>query len=340
MTIETVERGRLTGVTAVHQLVLFVAVWCLVSFTVSPRAYLDLTAWHLAMMTLASPVIVVIALGVPSLIAGWDSPVRYVHDKVNSRWANALFVAVGFALCLAAFSTLKTTFPEVVPFWADKWLANADKSLYGHSPWRFAHAAVGRFWAGWLFNAYEYLWTLEWLCVPIALAFCASVRTQLRYYWALALTFVIGGLIVAAIFSSGGPIFYDRILGSTRFAELDAKLIGLVNIGLVLGLSLQPLSVRPRRSRQRHFGHAQHACRRRLPERLPACLHQQMGGARRLAVCRGDHVWIRLYRLALFAGRLCVDPDRFGDLVCDRPLAAANAPGLSAALRRRPVTAW
>ncbi len=231
MTIETVERGRLTGVTAVHQLVLFVAVWCLVSFTVSPRAYLDLTAWHLAMMTLASPVIVVIALGVPSLIAGWDSPVRYVHDKVNSRWANALFVAVGFALCLAAFSTLKTTFPEVVPFWADKWLANADKSLYGHSPWRFAHAAVGRFWAGWLFNAYEYLWTLEWLCVPIALAFCASVRTQLRYYWALALTFVIGGLIVAAIFSSGGPIFYDRILGSTRFAELDAKLIGLANIG-------------------------------------------------------------------------------------------------------------
>ena len=80
MTIETVERGRLTGVTAVHQLVLFVAVWCLVSFTVSPRAYLDLTAWHLAMMTLASPVIVVIALGVPSLIAGWDSPVLYVHD--------------------------------------------------------------------------------------------------------------------------------------------------------------------------------------------------------------------------------------------------------------------
>lgn len=231
MTIETVEREQPVRVTGVHHFVLFAAVWCLVSLAVSPKAYLDLVAWHLAVLAGTSPIILTIALGIPALALGRDSPVRYIGDRMSSRWQNALFVAFGLACCLAAFSTLKTTFPEVVPFWADKWLANADKSLYGHAAWRYAHAAIDRFWAGWLFDAYEYLWTLEWFCVPIALAFCAGMRTQLRYYWAMALTFLIGGIVIAAIFSSGGPIFYDRLLGSTRFAELNTRLIGLANIG-------------------------------------------------------------------------------------------------------------
>lgn len=48
-----------------------------------------------------------------------------------------------------------------------------------------------------------------------------------RYVWLFFLSWVVAGNIVALAGSSVGPIFYDRVMGTERFADLHASLDAL-----------------------------------------------------------------------------------------------------------------
>lgn len=72
--------------------------------------------------------------------------------------------------------------------------------------------------------AYAKIWFLEWFGMVYVAGYKLPGRQHLRYLWALALVMSVIGTVFAMLFSSVGPILYDRLLGGDRFSGLEAAL--------------------------------------------------------------------------------------------------------------------
>ena len=142
-----------------------------------------------------------------------------------------VFVAVQvFAFSAAAFSALKTALPSVIPFWLDPPLASLEERLLGSPPWMLSHRYLG-----WATPAIDLVYA-SWLPVQTA-AFYAIVACRPSAWKTKALvTYSVAWLLIgiggAYLFSSAGPIFYDRLFGGDTFG------------GLALALHDAPIAVR------------------------------------------------------------------------------------------------
>jgi hypothetical protein len=129
---------------------------------------------------------------------------------------------LGFQLVglqMAALTWLKEMIPFVAPFWADPMLALLERSILTIDAWRLVPEALVRpldavypTWA-----PIKFLALLLMLCLP---ASTLKARAMLAYFLTLGLMGVTGQYL----FSSVGPIFYDRIVGGDDFAPLTVRI--------------------------------------------------------------------------------------------------------------------
>lgn len=129
--------------------------------------------------------------------------------------AMSIFLQIGFVFA-------KSAIPQLVPFYADPFLAEVDRNLFfGRDGWEVAHALAGEGYA-WLFPAlYMPVWSALALGFPMLIALTDPDRARAgRYAWLFMLTWVVVGNVLATLGSSVGPIYYDRLLGSDHFANL------------------------------------------------------------------------------------------------------------------------
>lgn len=144
---------------------------------------------------------------------------------IASRWRELCYVSAGSVFLQLGFSFTRNTIPQVVPYYADPYLANLDRWLHmGHDPWSLLYTADGPVisvaTSG---QIYVIFWSMLAIAFPVLLAFADSSRSRRRRFLALFLFcwFVIGTAIATGV-ASVGPIFYDRLLGGDRFAGLVA----------------------------------------------------------------------------------------------------------------------
>ena len=107
------------------------------------------------------------------------------------------------------------------PFKYDVQLADIDAWLHGGDPWRYLHALTqAPLFIQHLDSFYTmgYMFALAAVIVWVAWRRPDAIRA--RFFLALVLMWVVLGTGVALLASSGGPIFYQRIVGSPRFAAL------------------------------------------------------------------------------------------------------------------------
>jgi hypothetical protein len=137
------------------------------------------------------------------------------------RFVNALIGLQIIAISSGAFTALKASIPTISPFWLDVNLAQAEV-VFGFAPWQVSHAALG-----WATPAIDLLYWSWFTVQPVALYTILLSKPSPRKSRALvtfALTTLIIGVFAAYVFSSAGPIFYDRIYGGHTFAALTAVL--------------------------------------------------------------------------------------------------------------------
>ena len=122
----------------------------------------------------------------------------------------------------SAFGLIKTSMPYVVPFWADPFFAWLDNVLhFGVDPWRLSHDLGALLPMEWLLPAYLSVWAFPALCIPVFLAAFDSDPARVRRFILLyILSWALVGNLLALVFNSAGPVFYDRLLGGDRFAEM------------------------------------------------------------------------------------------------------------------------
>lgn len=133
-----------------------------------------------------------------------------------------LTALVGVILFQLAFTLLKTSIPYIIPFYADPYFAAIDRFLHlGADPWIAVHS-----WAAYLplqkmMPAYFSLWAIPAACLPIIIA--ATDRDPIRtkqFVILYLIAWAVVGNLLALVFSSVGPVYFDRLYGGDRFADL------------------------------------------------------------------------------------------------------------------------
>ncbi|WP_298293600.1 phosphatase PAP2 family protein [uncultured Litoreibacter sp.] len=154
--------------------------------------------------------------------------------------------AWAFAGCLifsTAFTFVKTSMPYIQPFYADVLFANWDKALHGGvDPWVWTHKFAPYISEKAVATLYFIIWGLPAAFLPFIIAATDNDEARKRRFVILYCFVWIGlGNVVALLGSSVGPVYYDRLLGGERFADLIGALgssgivggkIGVVQDGL------------------------------------------------------------------------------------------------------------
>lgn len=136
------------------------------------------------------------------------------------------YALAGSSLFQAAFSLTKSSIPFFVPFYADPPLAALDRMLHGGiDPWVIAHRWAGLFPVERLFPLYLDVWLVPAIGFVVFLALTDRDRERQKRFVALHFTCWVGlGTVLAVAGASVGPVYYDALLGGSRFEALTAAL--------------------------------------------------------------------------------------------------------------------
>jgi len=144
------------------------------------------------------------------------------REMLHRRAMPIAYALVATVLTQAGFTLLKNTMSFITPYFADPFFANLDHALhFGMDPWMIAH---------WLGNylptkamTYSYLtvWGLPALTLPAIIAATDVNRVRAKRTLVLYLVaWIFIGNVLALSGLSVGPVYYDRLLGGDRFADL------------------------------------------------------------------------------------------------------------------------
>ncbi len=134
--------------------------------------------------------------------------------------AATLLIGLGASL----FLPLKYAIPREVPFWLDQPLASLEGRMLGQPPWLILDRLFG--WAAVPLDRLYSLW-LPVQSLALFLVFLAPPSpAKSRALIAYSLAWLLLGVVAAAVFSSAGPLFYDRLFGGSTFAQLRPSLLG------------------------------------------------------------------------------------------------------------------
>ena len=134
------------------------------------------------------------------------------------RVAGAAMI-IGIAVFMSIFASAKALLPHIVPFWADRVLADIDAMLAGGvAPWHYlprnptiTHIVDGLY--GW-----------PWFAVMFT-SICAAVLARggayrQQYLWTFLIAWILLGNLVACAAMSGGPVYFEALTGQTDFRAI------------------------------------------------------------------------------------------------------------------------
>lgn len=180
---------------------------------------------RLLLLYLLLPFLILIGLTVAAIISRPQAPASWLRHKLVSRGAGATSTLGIFILCLAAFTAYKHEFSQMVPFFADQFLARIDADLHFGDPWKWARAVpIPNVADRALYILYSQLWFIVLATVVVVAAWLDDASKRLRYFLSLISTAVVLGVIVRLAASSAGPIFYDRLFDPDMFEDLVRSL--------------------------------------------------------------------------------------------------------------------
>ncbi|MDG4882302.1 phosphatase PAP2 family protein [Mesorhizobium sp. WSM4884] len=185
-----------------------------------PSMYSGVAQIYLSELVAGGPICFFAVMIPAAIIISPKAPIGFIVTLVRANGMRAALVVTVFILLLAAYTTCKVNIPEIVPFYSDEALADLDELLHGQAPWQIAHAFDSDTLALVIGTTYSKIWFLEWFGMVFFAALCSNQLMHLRYLAALALVTMVVGTLLATLFSSVGPIFYDEFLGGDRYAEL------------------------------------------------------------------------------------------------------------------------
>ncbi|MEM7598345.1 MAG: phosphatase PAP2 family protein [Pseudomonadota bacterium] len=156
--------------------------------------------------------------------------------------------AVAFVtMCLFAgtFTVAKDLIPVIHPFAWDETFAVWDRVLhFGQDPWRLIWPLTGSPYVTTAINAAYHLWLMLAYFLIFVACFNVSRHDKHRTYLLADVTcWIVGGNILATIFSSVGPVYYQAMGYGTDFRPLMDQLYAFNEVSPVWALPLQEMLI-------------------------------------------------------------------------------------------------
>jgi hypothetical protein len=145
--------------------------------------------------------------------------IRRIAFLDRERLRRAVVLLFLFILVNRAYRALKVAIPRLHEYYADPYLSRADSFLFGTDPWRLTHALIGPLGTEAL-DALYVSWLLVMLCLFAWIAFARDRRFQLQAAATYFLVWIFVGNVMAVIFASVGPCYYELYFHSPHYAPL------------------------------------------------------------------------------------------------------------------------
>jgi hypothetical protein len=152
------------------------------------------------------------ALGTDRPFAAWRE--RLIASRPILLRAFQIATLVGAAIALHGWA--KSMIPYVVPYWADPFLADADKFAFGSDPWLLFRSEL----LGPLYSTFYVFWFPITFGTMGLIAF--GERDNTRLILAFLMTLIVGGTFGQYLLASGGPIYFEGLGFGPRFHQLVA----------------------------------------------------------------------------------------------------------------------
>lgn len=137
---------------------------------------------------------------------------RRITDVLASRerMATGLPMFLALLVFMYVFTLLKANIPVLVAFSWDQTFDRWDTALhFGYRPWELLHPVLGYWPVTFLVNFNYNLWFVLMNVFWVYYAFLVRPGPErTRYYLSFMLIWMIGGGLLAVLFSSAGPCFY------------------------------------------------------------------------------------------------------------------------------------
>lgn len=140
--------------------------------------------------------------------------VRFLCHPRGPRLAAGLVLFTSVTLFYGAFTSAKNLLPEVSHFDWDVALADLGEWMHGGTPlWRHLHPVLTPY-TRYIDIFYNVFWQVAMLTMVLAMAFANQRRR--RFFIIFFLCWIVLGNVLAGMFYSAGPIFYDRVVGDAQ----------------------------------------------------------------------------------------------------------------------------
>ncbi len=157
------------------------------------------------------------------------------------RMLSGAFRLMLMVLMVGVFSYLKSIIPALNEFGWDPLFARLDRALHGgYDPYALVMLLTGTPMVTTAINAAYHFWLfLVYFVIFLACFAKQDRRSGDTLLLAMALTFIIGGNLLAVVFSSAGPVYYGSLGHGEDFAPLMATLRGFAEVSPVWALNVQ-----------------------------------------------------------------------------------------------------
>jgi len=231
-----VQAGRASPV-AVHGGLILIALVALAHFAAAltlgerPLAAYFTPAWVSEVLaTLLIPFLLwMVATTAAAFWQKHPRPLRYLAQSLNdqrARFLTAAALLVCYALVNRAYRAIKVAIQRITPFDSDPMLIEWDRALFGTDPWTLTHSVIGVEGTEFLSAVYS-TW---FIVILLAFAFAAFARDrafQLRASLTYFLIWILLGNVLAMVWSSAGPVYYQHFYGDPLFAPLTERLAAM-----------------------------------------------------------------------------------------------------------------
>jgi len=154
-----------------------------------------------------------------------------------------MFSFAGCAFFMWGFTMFKLNMPRLLDFWADPMFASLDQALhFGHHPWALIEPLRSYIPPSFAGFVYFKLWLWPGVVGPLVIVLLDNNEARVARFFSLyVFSWLILGNLLALLFLSVGPVYYDRLLGTEVFTGLTTVLSTPQEAGSVLGVVRQLL---------------------------------------------------------------------------------------------------
>ncbi len=153
-----------------------------------------------------------------------------------------MFIAVFIFMCI--FEEIKTNIPAVNPYSWDETFMFWDKWLhFGQHPWEWLQPIIGYPIVTFVISKFYAIWLVVMWMVWMWLAFDTKLsHLRTRFFTSYMLVWMLGGSLLAIVFSSVGPCYYTNIgLSPDPYSGLMAYLNSANTVYPVEALAVQDM---------------------------------------------------------------------------------------------------